>query len=636
MSGVKRIARARLAALVAMVVLLAGCQGLGGEPRIVSSLPPPTPVPTEPAFPALPADMASGAAVFAARCTDCHGAGGAGDGPLVQSGQVVNAGNFLDPATMRAQRPLEWFSTITNGRLERLMPPWRDALTTQQRWDVAYYTYTLHYTPEQLSQGETLYQQHCAACHGQTGLGDGPDAAGLSGPVPSLQDQSEMALLSDAVLYNIITEGVGDPHDGMPGFAAELSDDERWALVAYSRSLSLARPAAAEATDALAPAATPEVDAAPPAAQTLQVRGRLLNGSAGAGVPAAHPVTLFRFPAEGQPQQFQVTTGPDDTFVFDEVPQDADSVYAVTTAYRDRVFATDFLPAVALTDAVDLTIYELTEDPSVLAITGMVTQVNITPDTLEVAQVLRFRNSGDRAYTTSQTTPDGQPVGLAISLPPGAVVPGFSEPNRYVYDSTTYTLIDTVPVLPGDEHIVQVVYLIPYTGSAIIEQPLNYPLDGQARLLVRPPETRVQGELFPALGPQTIGENTYAAYGDTQQLAAGTVLGYTLSGRGGQTTLGETAVVTEAALPVLVVAVVVLEVALIAGLALWFLRRRRRFSTQAPGRVSRRALLDALVQQIAELDAEHEAGRLAAEEYAQQRAVLKARLAEVMRENGAD
>jgi hypothetical protein len=42
------------------------------------------------------------------------------------------------------------------------------------------------------------------------------------------------------------------------------------------------------------------------------------------------------------------------------------------------------------------------------------------------------------------------------------------------------------------------------------------------------------------------------------------------------------------------------------------------------------------VQQIAELDAEHEAGRLAAGEYAQQRAVLKARLAEVMRENGAD
>lgn len=634
MSGVKHTAHARLAALAAALVLLAGCQGLGGEPRIVSSLQPPTPVPTEPAFPAMPADMASGASIFAARCTDCHGAGGAGDGPLVQSGQVVNAGNFLDPATMRAQRPLEWFSTITNGRLENLMPPWRDALSAQQRWDVAYYTYTLHYTPEQLSQGETLYQQHCAACHGQTGLGDGPDAAELSGPVPSLLDQGEMALLSDAVLYNIITEGVGDPHDGMPGFAAELSDDERWALVAYSRTLSLVRLPAAGPTDALAPAATPEVDAAVP---TLQVRGRLLNGSAGAQPPAAHPVTLFRFPAEGQPQQFQATTSPDDTFVFSDIPQDADSVYAVTTAYRDRVFATDFLPAEALVDGpVDLTIYELTEDPSVLAITGIVTQVNVTPETLEVAQVLRFRNSGDRAYTTSQTTPEGQPVGLAISLPPGAVVPGFSEPNRYVYDSATFTLIDTVPVLPGDEHLVQVVYLIPYTGSAIIEQPLNYPLDGQARLLVRPQETRVQGEFFPALGPQTIGENTYAAYGGTQQLAAGTVLSYTLNGRGGQSTLGESAVVTDAALPVLVVVVIVLEVALIAGLALWFVRRRRRFSTQAPGRVSRRALLDALVQQIAELDADHEAGRLTAAEYAQQRAALKARLAEVMREDGAD
>src|SRR5690242_4509938 len=78
----------RFAVVLAASLLLAGCGGLAGEPRIVSTLPPSTAAPTEAPYPSSPPDIAAGAQIFAENCTRCHGVGGAGDGELVKSGQV--------------------------------------------------------------------------------------------------------------------------------------------------------------------------------------------------------------------------------------------------------------------------------------------------------------------------------------------------------------------------------------------------------------------------------------------------------------------------------------------------------------------------------------------------------------------
>src|SRR5438445_13400978 len=39
-------------------------------------------------------------------------------------------------------------------------------------------------TPETIVQGQNVFQQHCAVCHGRDGHGDGPAAAGLN-PMPA-------------------------------------------------------------------------------------------------------------------------------------------------------------------------------------------------------------------------------------------------------------------------------------------------------------------------------------------------------------------------------------------------------------------------------------------------------------------
>lgn len=140
-------------------LLVAGCSGLSGEPKVVTTLRPnPT---TPPLVDASGAPLSLGAQIFAARCTSCHGAGGRGDGDLVRSGQIANVPDFTD-ATRRAGITLDlYYDIITNGRIENMMPPWNEALSESERRAVAEYVFGLADTTEIVlaetpASGETI------------------------------------------------------------------------------------------------------------------------------------------------------------------------------------------------------------------------------------------------------------------------------------------------------------------------------------------------------------------------------------------------------------------------------------------------------------------------------------------------
>ncbi len=638
-----------LITLAVAALVLSACGGLAGEPAIVSTeLPPPT-VPPEMGFPAAPPDMVQGAAIFSGRCTECHGVNGAGDGPRVASGQVVDVPNFLDPAVPGAQRVSEWFDTITNGRIEKLMPPWRAALSEQERWAVAYYTYTMHAGPEQIARGAEVYADSCAGCHGAGGRGDGPDAARLSGSVGDLTDQANMVSLSDDSIYATITEGVGDPNDGMPAFGDELSESDRRAVTSFVRTLALANagpvPAAAAATTAPADTNATEEPAAAvatviPAAATAQpaepnateeaaagpvltVTGAVTNGTAGAGVPDGLDLSLFVFPTDADPIEITGSSGADGAFTFTDVPYFADAAYAITVTHLDRLFLSDITSGQALsTDPVlSVTIYELTDDPSVLTITLIETQVNVVESRLEVAQFIEVNNSSDRAFSTSDTTADGRPVSLTIPLPPGSVVPSFRDAGRYTYLSDTFTVLDTQPVYPGRIHLVQLVYFIPYAGSAIIEQPLNYAFDGLDQLLVRPTGVDVTADGLASMGTTTLSGLEFMSFNGTRTLPADSVLRVELSGNPAAATMPGT-VSTNDLTPLLLVGGGILF-GLLLGLFVWSRRR-----PAAPGMAH--GTIEALARQIAELDAAHAAGEIPDDSWTKQRAALKARLTHLL------
>lgn len=86
-----------------------------------------------------------------------------------------------------------------------------------------------------LARGAALYAQQCTACHGATGRGDGPAAAGMDPPPIAFTDADRAKHRSPLSLYQVISQGL--PGTAMMSYA-HLSNDDRWALAYYTGGLA--------------------------------------------------------------------------------------------------------------------------------------------------------------------------------------------------------------------------------------------------------------------------------------------------------------------------------------------------------------------------------------------------------------
>ena len=80
--------------------------------------------------------------------------------------------------------------------------------------------------------GQALYMKTCAACHGRTGLGDGPKSKSLK-TVPTDFTKAASQNQSDGEHFYKTKNGRGD----MPKYEGKLSDDDIWNIVNYIRTL---------------------------------------------------------------------------------------------------------------------------------------------------------------------------------------------------------------------------------------------------------------------------------------------------------------------------------------------------------------------------------------------------------------
>jgi mono/diheme cytochrome c family protein len=106
-------------------------------------------------------------------------------------------------------------------------------------------------TPQAVSKGRALYQRHCASCHGNGGKGDGP-AAGFGADIPDdLTDPERRDRLTDGEIFWKLSTGLrAGPEVVMAGFSRQISsEDDRWRVVAYLRSLRRTDPAPTSTRD---------------------------------------------------------------------------------------------------------------------------------------------------------------------------------------------------------------------------------------------------------------------------------------------------------------------------------------------------------------------------------------------------
>lgn len=83
-----------------------------------------------------------------------------------------------------------------------------------------------------IGEGKELFAQHCKSCHGAKGKGDGAKAEKIDISCGDFTS-AEFAKASDGELFWKTTEG----RKPMPSFKEKLSDNERWSIVNFMRTL---------------------------------------------------------------------------------------------------------------------------------------------------------------------------------------------------------------------------------------------------------------------------------------------------------------------------------------------------------------------------------------------------------------
>jgi mono/diheme cytochrome c family protein len=91
-------------------------------------------------------------------------------------------------------------------------------------------------TSEVLQKGRTVWNNRCGVCHGALGNGV-PTLTAAYGAKPANLQAQTFREYPDGKIYHVIMVG----KNAMPSYAADLTDDERWAVVHYLRVLQRAQ-----------------------------------------------------------------------------------------------------------------------------------------------------------------------------------------------------------------------------------------------------------------------------------------------------------------------------------------------------------------------------------------------------------
>lgn len=139
-------------------------------------------------------------------------------------------GAAVAPNTLSSDGGKQQTADGSNAQLTNVAP----AATVSYPDDVA--EFPLPVTAELINRGEQRYRVFCIVCHGPNGDGNGMIARrGYQGVKTYHSDELRDAPVGH--LYDVVTNGWGR----MNGYAAQIPVKDRWAIVAYIRTLQTAQ-----------------------------------------------------------------------------------------------------------------------------------------------------------------------------------------------------------------------------------------------------------------------------------------------------------------------------------------------------------------------------------------------------------
>ncbi|MDR3577543.1 MAG: c-type cytochrome [Anaerolineaceae bacterium] len=621
--------------------------------------PPPGFVPTqsstsEPVSLMLPSalpDLSYGATIYAEKCAACHGISGRGDGADAANLPVAPPAIGLADLS-RAAKPVDWFKVVQNGQIDQGMPGFSGSLDSGQIWNVVSYTLSLSATQQQIQSGQTVYQQACQICHGITGAGSVAKAK-----INPLSDPAYQAQHSLQEFYQTLNRGVGAD---MPAYAS-LSEDQRWAVLAYVRTLAIkpnndsavaaaggvstqtpvavglaTTPSTAVVGTLLTQPATAGSQSTPLAITPLAITplaitgqaailGKVVNSSSGQ-IPAGLKVTLQNTDGTKQTEIASGSVQSDGSYSFPNVPIVTGWTYLVSVKYNNQAFNSDLIRASDLQPGGQVTtvvnIYDSSTDASILSADRLHVILDFSnPGIMQVVELFIISNPTNRVIVPSQP---GQPV-LKFTLPAGASNLQFQDGvlgDRFVQTSDGFG--DTQSVLPGSaSHQVLFAYELPYQDGAALKLLVNLPVQ-TAMVMVPAGRIKVDSSQLVDTGQRSTQGVSLELYA-SGSLASGSSLFMTISNSTGGGLLGGGSTS-------LIIAVIIFLLAVLTGVALILRQRNNRSVLEAavPSESNSGSrsddTMDSLMDGIIALDDMYQDGELPEEAYLKRRKELKGRL----------
>lgn len=140
--------------------------------------------------------------------------------------------NFADSST--ARQPVK--GTIARGDaiftdFDRMPYPFENTPEGYEKAGVELKN-PLAVTTESLAEGKRLYFNFCQACHGETGMGDGP-VVQRNGPVPPAYSSEGLKNLPEGKMFHTTQYG----KNMMGSHASQLTATQRWKIIQYVQTL---------------------------------------------------------------------------------------------------------------------------------------------------------------------------------------------------------------------------------------------------------------------------------------------------------------------------------------------------------------------------------------------------------------
>lgn len=489
-------------------------------------------------YPLVAPNPSQGKAIYAEECAPCHGKTGMGDGN--QAGQLpIPATAFASAETARDAVLASWFDLVTNSNLEHFMPPFQ-SLTDQERWDVVAYAFMLGTTPDTLATGEQLYRTECAGCHGDRGLGNGPDAVNLSVKPASFSNQAFMAQKPNRDFFTAISEGV-DPY--MPAYTDRFSENERWALAAYSRSLSFSstvsqasrKPTSSperttqETAEVSAEPAAPGLPVESTPVSTGLITGMLVNASADM-LKEPIQVTLYGFDQMSIVLTQTATVSAEGTYAFEQVEMPEGRIFLTTVEYDGITYGSEVATIGAESLDIDLPIeiFGTSTDLASLSVDRLHFFFEfLGPEIIRVVELYIVSNPTQNTIVA----PEGEQGVLSFTLPEGAANLEIQEGRigeRFIQTANGFA--DTSPIRPGmGNYQVLFSYEMPYSRKLELVRKMQ--LATNAVVILAPENGMViKGETLQDVGTRDVQGALYRLY-NGNSMTAGENLELTITGK---------------------------------------------------------------------------------------------------------